>query len=140
VNGHLETRHKFEVLLQDAARLRLTESEQQDTKAEILSLLAQAHRHRETRIFHAKNGIPIPLWWALIGFTAVLSLFVSFSVIKYRITAVAMAACFTVGIVSILVVVQLLDYPFEGALALHPEGFVEVADNVSNLLNQVSDR
>ena len=54
-------------------------------------------------------------------------------------TAVTMAACFTVGIVSILVVAQLLDYPFEGALALRPEGFIEVAGKVSNLLNQVSD-
>src|SRR5262245_23605131 len=133
----LETTHKFVVLLQDAARLRLPE--QQDTKAEILSLLAQAHAHRETRIFQAKNGIPVPLWWALIGFTAVLSLFVSLSGIKYRMTAVAMAACFTVGIVSILVVAQLLDYPFEGALALRPQGFIEVAGKVSNLLNQVSD-
>lgn len=50
----LETTHRFVVLLQDAARLRLTE--QQDTKAEILSLLAQAHAHRETRIFQAKNS------------------------------------------------------------------------------------
>jgi hypothetical protein len=50
----LETAHKFVVLLQDAARLRLTDSEQQDTQAEILSLLAQAHAHRETRIFQAK--------------------------------------------------------------------------------------
>jgi hypothetical protein len=135
----LETAHRFVLLLQDAARLRPTESKQQDTKAEILSLLAQAHAHRETRIFQAKNGIPVPLWWALIGFTAVLSLFVSLSGIKYRMTAVAMAACFTVGIVSILVVAQLLDYPFEGALALRPEGFIEVAGKVSNLLNQVSD-
>jgi hypothetical protein len=138
--GNLETRHKFEVLLQDAARLRPTESDQQDTKAEILSLLEQAHSHRETRIFLAKKGIPVPLWWALIALTAMLSLFVSLSGIKYRITAVGMAACFTVGIVSILVVVQLLDYPFEGALALRPEGFIEVAGKVANLLNQVSER
>lgn len=137
--GDLETSHKFVVLLQDAARLRLTESEQQDTKAEILSLLAQAHRHRETRIFQAKNGIPVPLWCALIGFTIVLSLFVSFSGIKYRLTAVAMAASFTVGIVSILVVARLLDYPFEGALALRPAGFIDVIGRVTDLLSHVSE-
>jgi hypothetical protein len=135
----LETAHKFLVLSQDAARLRLTESEEQDIKAEILSLLAQAHTQRETRIFQASNGIPVPLWCALIGFTILLSLFVSISGIKYMVTAVAMAACFTVGIVSILVVAQLLDYPFQGALALRPEGFIEVAGKVSNLLSQVSD-
>ena len=120
--------------------LRLIESDQQDTKAEILSLLAQAHRHRESRIFQAKTGIPVPLWWALIAFTAMLSLFVSFSGIKYRAAAVVMAACFAAGIAAILVTVRLLDYPFEGALALPPDGFIEVAGKVSNLLNQVSDR
>jgi Protein of unknown function (DUF4239) len=134
----LETSHKFLVLLQEAARLRLTEPERQDIRAEILSLLAQAHTRRETRIFQASNGIPVPLWWALIGFTIVLSLFVSFSGIKYRLTAVAMAASFTVGIVSILVVARLLDYPFEGALALHPAGFIDLISKVSDLLSHVS--
>jgi hypothetical protein len=126
-------------LLQDAANLRLTDPNQQDNKAEILSLLAQAHTQREKRIFQASNGIPLPLWCALIAFTILLSLFVSFSGIKYRLTAVALAASFTVGIVSILVVARLLDYPFEGALALRPAGFIDVIGKVSDLLSHGSE-
>lgn len=138
--GNLETSHRFEEMLQHVARLRLTESGQQDTKAEVLSLLAQAHRYREIRIYQAKKGVPVPLWLALIAFTAALSLFVSFSGIKYRAAAIVMAACFTAGIAAILVIIRLLDYPFEGALALPPDGFIEVTAKVSNLFNQVSGR
>jgi hypothetical protein len=68
----------------------------------------------------------------------VLSLFVSFSGIKNRLTALAMAASFTVSIVSILVIARLLDCPFEGALALRPAGFIDVIGKVSDLLSQVS--
>jgi len=133
-----ETSHKLQVLIQHAANLRLTDPDQQDKKAEILSLLAQAHTQRETRIFQASSGIPIPLWCVLIAFTIMLALFVSLSAIQYRMTAVAIAACFTTGIVSILVIARLLDYPFEGGLALRPTDFIEVIGKVSDLLNHVN--
>jgi hypothetical protein len=55
-----------------------------------------------------------------------LSLIVSFSGIKCKAKAVAMAACFTVGIVSVLVIARLFDYPFEGELALRPTDFSDV--------------
>jgi Protein of unknown function (DUF4239) len=63
----IATDHKLEVLIQDAANLRLTDSDQQDKKAEILSLLTQAHTQREMRIFQASSGIPVPLWSVLIA-------------------------------------------------------------------------
>ena len=55
--GDIVTDHKLEVLIQDAANLRLTDSNQQDKKAEILSLLAQAHTQREMRIFQAGRAV-----------------------------------------------------------------------------------
>jgi hypothetical protein len=126
------------VLIQDAANLLLTVPDQQNKKAEILSLLAQAHSQRETRIFQASSGIPVPLWRVLIAFTIILTLFVALSAIQYRTTAVTIAACFTVGIVSILVIARLLDYPFEGALALRPTDFIEVIGKISDLLGHVN--
>ncbi|MGH6794549.1 MAG: hypothetical protein ACREDH_04970 [Methylocella sp.] len=134
----IESSHRFEVLFQDSANLQLSNPDQRDKKAEILSLLAQAHTQRETRIFQASSGIPVPLWCVLIAFTIVLALFVSFSGIQYRTTAVTIAACFTVGIVSILVIARLLDYPFEGALALPPADFIAVIGKVSDLLSHVN--
>ena len=134
----VETSHKLQVLIQHAANLRLTDPDQQDKKAEILSLLARAHTQRETLIFQASSGIPVPLWCVLIAFTIMLALFVSLSAIQYRITAVAIATCFTTGIVSILVIARLLDYPFEGGLALRPTDFIEIIGKVSDLLNHVN--
>jgi hypothetical protein len=129
-----DTDLKLQALVQEVASLRSADPDQQDKKAEMLSLLSQGHAQRETRIFQADSGIPLPLWIVLIGFTIVLALFVSFSGIQYRSTAVAVTACFTAGIASILVVARLLDYPFEGALGLPPTDFVNVVGKISNLL------
>lgn len=124
---------KFQALIQDAANLRVSDDER-EKKTEILSLLADAHAQRETRIFQAHSGIPGALWWVLIGFTITLGLFVSLSEIPYRSTAAVISACFAAGIASILVVARLLDYPFEGALALSNADFREVIDKISVLL------
>ncbi len=134
----VETDLKLQVLIQAVANLRLPDPGQRDKKAEMLSLLAQAHTQRETRIFQASSGIPIPLWTVLIAFTLILTLFVSLSDIKYRTTAVAIAACFAAGISSILVLARLLDFPFEGSLALPPTDFVGVIGKVSDLLSHLN--
>src|ERR1700684_10139 len=57
-----DTDHKLQALVQEVASLRLADPDQQDKKAEMLSLLSQGHAQRETRIFQADSGIPLPLW------------------------------------------------------------------------------
>jgi hypothetical protein len=57
-------------------------------------LLTQAHVHRETRIYEASNGVPVPLWGVLIAFTVMLSIFVTLSQIQNATIAVAISACF----------------------------------------------
>ena len=125
---------KLQALIQDVANLHVSDPDQREKKAEMLSLLAQAHAQRETRIFQAHSGIPGALWWVLIGFTITLALFVSLSEIPYRTTAAAISAFFAAGIASILVVARLLDFPFEGALGLSNADFREVIDKISVLL------
>lgn len=129
----IDTEHKFLVLLQTAANLRVTGDDQQK-KEQILSLLTQGHAQRETRIFQAGSGIPLPLWVVLIIFTAALALFVALSQIQYRTTAMTIAALFAAAIASILVLARLLDFPFEGAIALQPTDFVTVSGKVARLL------
>ncbi len=124
-------------LVQSIANLRLADPDERDKKNAILSLLADAHKQRETRIYQAQNGIPVPLWWVLIGFTMTLALFVSLSAVEYASTAIIIAACFTAGTTSILIMARLLDYPFEGALGLRSSDFSEVIEKVSGLLNQI---
>jgi hypothetical protein len=130
---HPGTDLKLQALLQEVANLNVSD-DQREKKAEMLSLLAEAHAQRETRIFQANSGIPGALWWVLIAFTIMLGLFVSLSGVPYRTTAAAISACFAAGIASILVVARLLDYPFEGALSLHSTDFREVIDKIKVLL------
>jgi hypothetical protein len=123
-------------LIQSAANLHLADPDERDKKNAILALLADAHKERETRIYQAQSGIPVPLWFVLIGFTIILALFVSLSAIEYTSTAITIAACFTAGTTSILILARLLDYPFEGALGLRSSDFSAVVEKVSALLNQ----
>jgi hypothetical protein len=132
----ITTDHKLRALFQEVAHWKPGDSEEHDTKEAMLSLIAQAHTQRETRIYQAQNGIPKPLWWVLIGFTILLTLFVSLSAIQYAAIAVAISACFTISVASILVTARLLDFPFEGALRLQPTDFVQVIDKVSALLTE----
>ena len=125
---------KLQALIQEVANLHVPDPDQREKKAEMLSLLTQAHAERETRIFQAGSGIPGALWWVLIGFTIILALFVSLSELPYKTTSAAISACFAACIAGILVVARLLDYPFEGALALPKRDFVEVIGKISALL------
>lgn len=118
--------------------MQAADSDTQSKKEQILSLLAQAHGQRETRIFQASNGIPVALWWVLISFTALLTVFVSFSSIPYRSTVILLGICFSAGVVSILVVARLFDYPFEGGLALKPTDFAEVLGKIAGLINRLN--
>jgi hypothetical protein len=127
------TSGKFVALLREAVNLRLTDPDDRDKKSSILALLAEAHVHRETRLYEAGAGAPAALWSVLIAFTIMMTLFVSLSQIQSERVAVAISACFAAGLVSILVIARLLDYPFEGATALGPADFVALIGKISDL-------
>ena len=131
--GDHGTERKFAALVREAANLQLAGPDQSEKKATILSLLTQAHVHRETRIYEASNGVPVPLWGVLIAFTVMLSIFVTLSQIQNATIAVAISACFAAGLVSILVMARLLEYPFEGAIALPPTDFIAAIGKISDL-------
>jgi len=81
--------------------------------------------------------MPQPLWFVLIGFTAMLALFVALSSIEHAGTASAVSACFMAGATSILIIARMHDFPFEGSLALRPTDFANAANKVSALLSGV---
>ncbi|ACB93848.1 DUF4239 domain-containing protein [Beijerinckia indica] len=135
--GDKATAEKLDTLTQQIAAMRLSEPDLNDTKRRVAALLAQAQIERDKRIFEASYGVPLPLWVLLIIFSGLLSLFASFSQIEDRLMAVAMSACFTFGVASILVLVRLLDYPFEGALSLPPDEFRPVLERLTTLLKSI---
>jgi hypothetical protein len=124
--------HQFESLLQQAANLPLSRPVDAADQAQIVSLLTQAHAFRETRTFELNQGMPMLMWIMLIGISVVLTCFVVFAGLDnpgHIIFACAFAAC----TVLVLVLVRMLDFPFEGALALSNSDFVKILGEVSVL-------
>ncbi len=130
-----QTDLRLQALIRAVARLHFDDPDLTATKGQIGELLAQAHAQRESRVFQADNGIPMAVWVVLIGLSGLLVVSVSFAGIEYWATAVAVACGFTAAIVSILVIARLLDYPFEGGMALGTRDFIEVLRKISDLLS-----
>lgn len=129
----LATDGKFRELIQAAANLKLDDPLERDKKSQVVTLLTQAHAQREMRIYQANSGIPRPLWTVLIGFELLLVAFVVLSGLRYWTSAALVSGIFTGAVTSILVVARLLDYPFEGALALRPVDFLNVIAKIGRL-------
>jgi hypothetical protein len=64
----------------------------------------------------------------------VLALFVLFAGVESRMAHIFFTSVFATSIVLVLIVVRMLDYPFEGALALSNSDFVKTIARVSPLI------
>ncbi len=100
----------------------------------VLGQLAAAHVQRETRLFQMDSGIPAPLWAMLIGFSAVLVGFVTFAAVESPSSVMGFSALFSAWIIAVLVMIRMLDYPFQGALALSSRDFVATLGKVVTLI------
>jgi hypothetical protein len=123
-------RDAFVKLWQGAAGLELVRAGDQAAQGQIMSLLANAHQQRETRLFEMQLDVPVLLWCVLILLTLVLVAFVVFSGMEYIASQVIFSAIFGGSVVLILVVMRMLDAPFSGALALQPTDFQDTLARV----------
>ena len=103
-------------------------------RSQILALLVEAHARRETRIYQMGLSVPPALWVVLIGNAAVLVGFVILAGVESSLAQMFFAAAFAGCTASVLVLVRMLDFPFEGALALSNADFAKVAREVVELL------
>lgn len=103
---------------------------------QVLGQLASAHVQRETRLFQMDSGIPPPLWAMLIGFSIVLVGFVLFAAVENPSSVMGFSALFSAWIIAVLVMIRMLDYPFQGALALPSRDFVATLGKVVRLIAQ----
>ncbi len=101
---------------------------------QVLGQLAAAHVQRETRLFQMDSGIPAPLWAMLIGFSGVLVGFVLFAAVENPSSVMGFSALFSGWIIAVLVMIRMLDYPFQGALALSSRDFVQTLGKVVTLI------
>jgi hypothetical protein len=98
-----------------------------------LSRLGQAHAYRETRIFQANQGLPIIIWLVLSFYAFVLVIFVLLAGVESRIVHLFFTSSFTCSMVLLLILIRMLDYPFEGALALGYGDFIKTIERVARL-------
>jgi Protein of unknown function (DUF4239) len=129
----VEAAHDLRSVIDVAARLQLTRPGEITVQSQILALLAEAHAHRETRTFQLGLGLPVVVWAVLIIFSVFLMVFVVLAGVEPP-GSIVFACSFAALIVSVLVIVRMLDYPFEGALALSSEDFVKLSSQLTAML------
>lgn len=96
-------------------------------------MLAIAHENRDIRLFEMIRAVPPLLWVLLISFVVVLIGFLLCFGVEYVISQVVFTGLFAAGMAFILTLVQLLDFPFEGALRLSPDAFQETMQKIAGM-------
>jgi len=119
-------------LIQSAANLKVTSPVEVSNQGQIVALLAEAHAARETRTFQLKLGMPRLMWAMLIGISLILIGFVVFAGLENP-GHMIFAGAFTACMVLVLVLVRMLDFPFEGALALPDSDFAKLVREATAL-------
>jgi hypothetical protein len=123
----------FEAVVAAATHVTLTRPSDAGIQSQMLALLAQAHAFRETRSFQASHGLPIIIWLVLALYALLLVIFVLFAGVESMAGHLLFAISFAVSVALVLVLVRMLDYPFEGALALSDADFIETLKHVTAL-------
>jgi hypothetical protein len=129
-----ETAEDLRAALDLASHIDVTRPTDVAVQSQILTLLAAAHARRETRIFQMSLGLPPIMWVVLIGNALVLIWFVLLAGVESLAGQIMFAGAFTGCTVSILVLVRMLEYPFEGALTLSNKDFFKLIDEVAKLV------
>jgi membrane-associated HD superfamily phosphohydrolase len=96
-------------------------------------LLRSAQQHRETRLYEMTSGLPLMLWAMLIVFSVTLLGFLFFFGMEVVVTQMAFTAVFAGSLAMVLVILGMLNYPFEGAMALQPNEFQQTLVHVGHL-------
>ena len=122
----------FDAIVRQAVNLKVTQSSESATQNQIISLLSQAHANRETRTFQLTQGMPPLMWFMLISISAMLVGFVVFAGAD-RPAHMVFSAVFAGSMALVLVLVRMLDFPFEGALTLQDTDFVKMLGEVTIL-------
>ena len=124
-------------LIQRAARLPVAGSGDGSVKAQLLDLLSTAHAEREVRLYQAQHGLPAIIWIVLVAFSLVLMSFVAFASIERYLWLSVFGMTFAVCVSAILALVGLLNYPFQGAIALTPADFTDRLADITALMQGI---
>ena len=129
-----EAVQKLTEMLQTAASLPSANAGELANREAVLALLTTAHAQRETRIFQMTQALPGAVWLVLSLYTLVLVACVLMAGVESAAWHAMFAGAFTGCIVMVLVLVRMLDYPFEGALALGNGDFLKVGREIAGII------
>jgi hypothetical protein len=77
--------------------------------------------------------LPVVIWLVLASYALVLVAFVLFAGVESLVGHLLFTVVFAVSVALVLILVRMLDYPFEGALALSNADFVTTLEHVRSL-------
>ena len=130
-----QAEQEFQALWSGVAAVPVAEGESQLILSRMEQLMAQAHQNRDMRLYQMTKGVPMLLWVLLLGFTAILIGFLLFCAVEYLVSQMVFIGVFAACLVFILLLVHLLDFPFEGVLRLDNGPLLETRAKVAVLLN-----
>jgi hypothetical protein len=136
-NEDFESANRLVGLIQVIARYKPSNLADLGTRQQLLTFLEQANTERSDRLFQTASGVPSLLWCLLIGFGSVLAIFVTLAGVENGGALISFSMTFAAAVAAILVLIQLLDYPFEGALALGPQPFVVAAAKLGAMIRMM---
>lgn len=127
------TTDAFTQLFAAVASVPLSDALVVGTRESLLHLISDVRDQRQLRLFQLKTNVPSWLWTLLIGFSAVLVLFVMASGVGHSGVQSALVGIFAAFLAAILVTIHLLDYPFEGSIRISPETIVSTLGHVNDI-------
>jgi hypothetical protein len=114
--------------------LPMNTTQQADTRSEIAALLRSASQYRQMRLFQMVQGIPPMLWFMLLAFSVTLVGFLFFFGIDNVWSQMVFTGVFAAALALLLVILSMLDYPFEGAMRLSPAPFSDTLLHVRQMM------
>jgi len=123
----------FQALWMAAATLPAQTAIETTIRGQIMSLLNTAHQSRDIRLFLMIRSVPPLLWLLLISFVIVLIGFLLCFGVDYIVSQVLFTGIFGGCMAFILMMVQLLDFPFEGALRLPSTAFEQTIQKIAGM-------
>ena len=123
----------FQALWTAAAGLPVEQARDTVIRDSIVSLLATAHQNRDIRLFEMTRSLPALMWLLLLSFVVVLVGFLLFFGVEYIISQMVFTGAFAASLAFILIIVQLLDFPYAGVLRLPSTDFQETVRKVATL-------
>jgi hypothetical protein len=127
------TETRLRELALGAMRLPGTDPQAAQTRNDILALLRTAAQHRETRLYQMVAGLPLTLWFMLLAFSLILMAFLFFFGMENVRSQMAFTGVFAGSLAMVLVILAMLNYPFEGAMALQSTAFARALVHVAHV-------